>query len=72
MLSGAVLGGLLGVARDDVIDHLFQGLAVGDLLEAFGFYDGVGVALVVPHRLEYFLGDLSRNRAVGDALYHAT
>src|SRR5690606_41981688 len=54
-----------------VIKHGFDGAAVGDLLEPFGFDDLVGIAFTFGHGLEHHLGDLAGNGVVLDTQNHA-
>jgi hypothetical protein len=67
-LPGAELLHRLLVGGQHFVDDRLSGAAVGDLLEALGFDDGVGRSLSpVPQRLEDLLGDGVGDGVVGDA-----
>jgi hypothetical protein len=61
-----------GVGGEHLVDDRLDRAGVGDLLEALGFSmissaDSAASAFAVPQRLEHLLGDLARDRVVGDA-----
>ena len=67
VLARAVIGELPRILRHHIVDGLLDRAGIGDLLEALGLDDGVGVLALGPHGLEHVLGDLSRDGVVGDA-----
>src|SRR5579862_7005414 len=68
VLTRAIVGELTRVARDDLVDHPLERSAVRDLPEALLLDDRIGIAPAAPHRLEHFLGELSRDGRIGNPL----
>ena len=62
------LGDLVGIGGDDVIDRLFDGARVGDLLQAVLLHHFGRRALAVPDVVKHLLGDLGGDHALLDQL----
>src|SRR4051812_43368699 len=54
---------LVGIGGDDVVDNLFDGSEIGDLLHTAGFDQRAGIATLVPDDLEQVFGYFSRDGA---------
>src|SRR5215210_9178364 len=57
---------LVGIGGDDVVDNLFDGTEIGDLLHTADFDQRAGITTLVPDDLEQVFGDFSGDGALAD------
>src|SRR5260370_11152580 len=67
VLAGPIVGESFRIGGNDGVDYSLDGAGVGDLLQAPLLDDFVRALAFGPHGLEYFFGDLPRNRRIDDA-----